>query len=61
MSAQKDCSDSPERGLKILRDLVAPDKLHFSAGTASRSGGAGRISASPLRVVCLDFGEIAEQ
>lgn len=61
MSALYNASDGRNRGLVVLRELVIPGKAVGGASSFSGGGKPGIESASPLRVVCLDAGDMIEE
>ena len=61
MSAQTDTSYGRESGLKVLRELVTSGERMGDAATSLLGSGANPGQISPVRVVCLDFVEVANE
>jgi hypothetical protein len=60
MSAQKDYSESPDSGLRILHDLVTSDGLVATRGRASRRSSLTAIRTSSIRVVSRSLGDLTK-
>lgn len=61
MSAQTDISYGRKCGLKVLRELVTSGERAGGPAAALVGSGVNPGPVCPVRVVCLDFVDIADE